>query len=416
MSENQTIEPLSPSNWAIKNEQREIKKLKKYKLSPEDKSLLNLKCIDFTSDNPDLLNFLRLKPCLIRDLNWEIREYKIWDNFEDSFYSELLKIASNWSYKDWNYVDYSFYSARTDAYDPLESCIYAFGDAIERFDINFIKKTFPINKDLKHFIERMVEQGFLKSRQWHHSNNEKKQLKFIKTKLEELLLSLPLQGDYFDTYSKNFSELTYKIHTNNNDALIKYINAKDEIAVTDLNSIPSKILNLDLVMQTVHTNIVKQKNKSFSFYQDRMLKFFFYTKKNEFWDLEKISEIFNLIKDHATIWAFEVQWDYFLKYTPHLKNFTAQCSKDYAFQDAYIDHFFNTSSNINGIPNEISDKYFDEEFWSIIHPKLMNSRNTKPLLDRSIKRGIITDILQVALLIKQATEHRDISCHQDDLN
>ena len=414
MSENQTIEPVSTSNWAIKNEQREIKKLKKYKLSPNDQSLLNLKYIDFTSDNPDLLNFLRLKPCLIRDLNWEIREYKIWDNFEDSFYSELLKIASNWSYKDWNYVDYSFYSARTDAYDPLESCIYAFGDAIERFDINFIKKTFPINKDLKHFIERMVEQGFLKSRQWHHSNNEKKQLKFIKTKLEELLLSLPLEGDYFDTYSKKFSELTYKIHTNNKDALIKYINAKDEIAVTDLKRMPSKILNLDLVMQTVHTNIVKQKNKSF--YQDRMLKFFFYTKKNEFWDLEKISEIFNLIKDHATIWAFKVQWDYFLKYTPHLKNFTAQCSKDYAFQDAYIDHFFNTSSNINGIPNEISDKYFDEEFWSIIHPKLMNSRNTKPLLDRSINRGIITDILQVALLIKQATEHRDISCHQDDLN
>ena len=414
MSENQTIEPLSPSNWAIKNEQREIKKLKKYKLSPKDKSLLNLKYIDFTSDNPDLLNFLRLKPCLIRDLNWEIREYKIWDNFEDSFYSELLKIASNWSYKDWNYVDYSFYSARTDAYDPLKQCIYAFGDAVERFDINFIKKTFPKNNDLKHFIERMVEQGFLISRQWNHSNNEKKQLRFIKTKLEELLLSLPLQGDYFDTYSKKFSELTYKIHINNKDALIKYINAKDEIAVTDLKRIPSKILNLDLVMQTVHTNIVKQKNKSF--YKDRMLKFFFYTKKNEFWDLEKISEIFNLIKDHATIWAYKVQWNYFLKYTPHLKNFTAQCSKDYAFQDAYIDHFFNTSSNIDGIPNEISDKYFDEEFWSIIHPKLMNSRNTKPLLDRSIKRGIITDILQVALLIKQATEHRDISCHQDDLH
>ena len=414
MSENQTIEPLSPSNWAIKNEQREIKKLKKYKLSPKDKSLLNLKYIDFTSDNSDLLNFLRLKPCLLRDLNWKIRKYKIWDNFEDSFYSELLKIASNWSYKDWNYVDYSFYSARTDAYDPLKQCIYAFGDAVERFDINFIKKTFPKNNDLKHFIERMVEQGFLISRQWNHSNNEKKQLRFIKTKLEELLLSLPLQGDYFDTYSKNFSELTYKIHTNNNDALIKYINAKDEIAVTDLNSIPSKILNLDLVMQTVHTNIIKQKNKSF--YKDRMLKFFFYTKKNELWDLEKISEIFNLIKDHATIWAYKVQWNYFLKYTPHLKNFTAQCSKDYAFQDAYIDHFFNTSSNIDGIPNEISDKYFDEEFWSIIHPKLMNSRNTKPLLDRSIKRGIITDILQVALLIKQATEHRDISCHQDDLN
>ena len=414
MSENQTIEPLSPSNWAIKNEQREIKKLKKYKLSPKDKSLLNLKYIDFTSDNSDLLNFLRLKPCLLRDLNWKIRKYKIWDNFEDSFYSELLKIASNWSYKDWNYVDYSFYSARTDAYDPLKQCIYAFGDAVERFDINFIKKTFPKNNDLKHFIERMVEQGFLISRQWNHSNNEKKQLRFIKTKLEELLLSLPLQGDYFDTYSKNFSELTYKIHTNNNDALIKYINAKDEIAVTDLNSIPSKILNLDLVMQTVHTNIIKQKNKSF--YKDRMLKFFFYTKKNELWDLEKISEIFNLIKDHATIWAFKVQWNYFLKYTPHLKNFTAQCSKDYAFQDAYIDHFFNTSSNIDGIPNEISDKYFDEEFWSIIHPKLMNSRNTKPLLDRSIKRGIITDILQVALLIKQATEHRDISCHQDDLH
>jgi len=414
MSENQTIEPLSPSNWAIKNEQREIKKLKKYKLSPKDKSLLNLKYIDFTSDNSDLLNFLRLKPCLLRDLNWKIRKYKIWDNFEDSFYSELLKIASNWSYKDWNYVDYSFYSARTDAYDPLKQCIYAFGDAVERFDINFIKKTFPKNNDLKHFIERMVEQGFLISRQWNHSNNEKKQLRFIKTKLEELLLSLPLQGDYFDTYSKIFSELTYKIHTNNNDALIKYINAKDEIAVTDLNSIPSKILNLDLVMQTVHTNIIKQKNKSF--YKDRMLKFFFYTKKNELWDLEKISEIFNLIKDHATIWAFKVQWNYFLKYTPHLKNFTAQCSKDYAFQDAYIDHFFNTSSNIDGIPNEISDKYFDEEFWSIIHPKLMNSRNTKLLLDRSIKRGIITDILQVALLIKQATEHRDISCHQDDLN
>ena len=103
MSKNKIIESLHPSNWSIRNEQREIKKLKKYKLSPEDQSLLNLKYIDFTSDNPDLLNFLRLKPCLIRDLNWEIREYKIWDNFEDSFYSELLKIASNWSYKDWNH-------------------------------------------------------------------------------------------------------------------------------------------------------------------------------------------------------------------------------------------------------------------------------------------------------------------------
>jgi hypothetical protein len=260
----------------------------------------------------------------------------------------------------------------------------------------------------------MVGQGFLKSRQWHHSNNEKKQLKFIKTKLEELLLSLPLEGDYFDSYSKNFSELTYKIHTNNKDALIKYINAKDEIAVTDLKRMPSKILNLDLVMQTVHTNIAKQKNKSF--YQDRMLKFFFYTKKNEFWDLEKIPEIFNLIKDHATIWSFNVQWDYFLKYTPHLKNFTAQCSKNFAFQNAYIDHFFNTSSNITNIPNEISDKYFDEKFWSIIHPKLINNSNTKELLDRSIKRGIITDILQLALSIKNATEHRDTKCHQDDLN
>lgn len=411
MSKNKIIESPYSSNWSTRNE---IIKLKKYKLSPEDQSLLNLKYIDFTSNNPDLLNFLRLKPCLMRDLNWEIREYKIWDNFEESFYSELLKIASNWSYKDWNYVDYSFYSTRTDAHDPLEQCIYAFGDAIERFDINFIKKTFPKDNDLKQFIERMVGQGFLKSRQWHHSNNEKKQLKFIKTKLEELLLSLPLEGDYFDSYSKNFSELTYKIHTNNKDALIKYINAKDEIAVTDLKRMPSKILNLDLVMQTVHTNIAKQKNKSF--YQDRMLKFFFYTKKNEFWDLEKIPEIFNLIKDHATIWSFNVQWDYFLKYTPHLKNFTAQCSKNFAFQNAYIDHFFNTSSNITNIPNEISDKYFDEKFWSIIHPKLMNNSNTKELLDRSIKRGIITDILQLALSIKNATEHRDTKCHQDDLN
>ena len=411
MSKNKIIESPYSSNWSTRNE---IIKLKKYKLSPEDQSLLNLKYIDFTSNNPDLLNFLRLKPCLMRDLNWEIREYKIWDNFEESFYSELLKIASNWSYKDWNYVDYSFYSTRTDAHDPLEQCIYAFGDAIERFDINFIKKTFPKDNDLKQFIERMVGQGFLKSRQWHHSNNEKKQLKFIKTKLEELLLSLPLEGDYFDSYSKNFSELTYKIHTNNKDALIKYINAKDEIAVTDLKRMPSKILNLDLVMQTVHTNIAKQKNKSF--YQDRMLKFFFDTKKNEFWDLEKIPEIFNLIKDHATIWSFNVQWDYFLKYTPHLKNFTAQCSKNFAFQNAYIDHFFNTSSNITNIPNEISDQYFDEKFWSIIHPKLMNNSNTKELLDRSIKRGIITDILQLALSIKNATEHRDIKCHQDDLN
>jgi len=411
MSKNKIIESPYSSNWSTRNE---IIKLKKYKLSPEDQSLLNLKYIDFTSNNPDLLNFLRLKPCLMRDLNWEIREYKIWDNFEESFYSELLKIASNWSYKDWNYVDYSFYSTRTDAHDPLEQCIYAFGDAIERFDINFIKKTFPKDNDLKQFIERMVGQGFLKSRQWHHSNNERKQLKFIKTQLEELLLSLPLEGDYFDSYSKNFSELTYKIHINNKDALIKYINAKDEIAVTDLKRMPSKILNLDLVMQTVHTNIAKQKNKSF--YQDRMLKFFFDTKKNEFWDLEKIPEIFNLIKDHATIWRFNVQWDYFLKYTPHLKNFTAQCSKNFAFQNAYIDHFFNTSSNITNIPNEISDKYFDEKFWSIIHPKLMNNNNTKELLDRSIKRGIITDILQLALSIKNATEHRDIKCHQDDLN
>ena len=92
-------------NQAIKNKQTTIKKLKKYKLSPEDQSLLNLKYIDFTSDNPDLFNFLRHKPCMSWNLKWEIRNYKIWDNFEDSFFSELLKIASNWSYKDSNCVD-----------------------------------------------------------------------------------------------------------------------------------------------------------------------------------------------------------------------------------------------------------------------------------------------------------------------
>ena len=31
--------------------------LKKYKLSPEDQNILNLKYIDFTSDNPDLIDF-----------------------------------------------------------------------------------------------------------------------------------------------------------------------------------------------------------------------------------------------------------------------------------------------------------------------------------------------------------------------
>ena len=50
----------------------------------------------------------------------------------------------------------------------------------------------------------MIEQEFLISKQWHSSTNEKKQQKFIKTVLEDLLLSLPLESAYFDTYSKNF--------------------------------------------------------------------------------------------------------------------------------------------------------------------------------------------------------------------
>ena len=56
----------------------------------------------------------------------------------------------------------------------------------------------------------MIQQEYLKSKQWHYSNKARNQHKIIKTKLEELLLSLPLEEDYFDTYTKNFSKLTNK--------------------------------------------------------------------------------------------------------------------------------------------------------------------------------------------------------------
>ena len=113
--------------------------LKKYKLSPEDQNILNLKYIDFTSDNPDLIDFLRLKPCLSWNLKYNIRNGKIWNNFQDSFYSELLNIATDWDCKDKR--DYSFY-ADGDLDDPLEH-IFMLLICVKRFDINFLKKTFP---------------------------------------------------------------------------------------------------------------------------------------------------------------------------------------------------------------------------------------------------------------------------------
>ena len=374
--------------------------LKKYKLSPEDQNILNLKYIDFTSDNPDLIDFLRLKPCLSWNLKYNIRNGKIWNNFQDSFYSELLNIATDWDCKDKR--DYSFYADRKDLDDPLDTYIYAFDNAVKRFDINFLKKTFPNTNTIKRFIDRMIEQGYLKSKQWSFSGRHKKQERCIKTILEELLLSLPLESDYFETYSKNFSELTYKIHLNKKDALIKYINTVDEIAVKDLKRIPSKVINSDEVMRTLYSNIIKQKNKPH--YQDRMLKFFLYTKKNKFWDAPKIPEIFSLIQNHSAYWGYSVNWNYFLKYTPHLKVFSSNSSKDHVFQAAYINHFINTSGRIVNLPIEVFDKYFDEEFWSIIHPKLMTNKHANALLDRSIKRGIIPDILQLALSIKKARE------------
>ena len=48
----------------------------------------------------------------------------------------------------------------------------------------------------------MIHQEYLKSKQWHYSNKARNQHKIIKTKLEELILSLPLNEDYFDTYAK----------------------------------------------------------------------------------------------------------------------------------------------------------------------------------------------------------------------
>lgn len=400
MSKRQTVHKLA--HPAYPTEIERIKKLKKYKLSPDDQNILNLKYIDFTTDNPNLLNFLRLKPCIGWSLRYEIRETKIWNNFQDSFYSELLKIATNWSYKDQK--DYSFYDDR-DVYDPLESYLDAFNDAVERFDINFYRKTFPKNRNLKRFINRMIHQEYLKSKQWHYSNKARNQHKIIKTKLEELILSLPLNEDYFDTYAKNFSKLTNRIHLNNYDALIKYIKEKDEIAVMDLKRIPSKILNLDVVMQTLYSNIAKQKINYPYYYKDRMLKLFLYTKKNKFWDLQKISEIFSLIHAHLSLWWRPTPWKDFLKYTPHLKVFSADSCKGHAFQAAYINHFINSSQgSIVNIPNDVFDKYFDEEFWSIMHPKLMTNKHANALLDRSIKRGIIPDILQLALSIKKARE------------
>ena len=69
---------------------------------------------------------------------------------------------------------------------------------MKRFDINFLKKTFPENTNtFKRFIDRMIEQGYLKSKQWSFSGRHKKQERCIKTILEELLLSLPLEVRLF---------------------------------------------------------------------------------------------------------------------------------------------------------------------------------------------------------------------------
>lgn len=388
---------------------KKIAKLEKYLLSVSDQSILsneyidfNDKYVDFTSENKDLLRFLRFKPCLQGDIKYTIREFNIWSVFQDNFCGELLKIATNWNNKDIR--DYNFYNQHTDyqapdisAYtqnDPLESYIYALGDAVTRFDVNFIKKTFQDEDALKHFIDRMIEQEFLISKQWHSSANEKKQQKFIKTVLEDLLLSLPLESAYFDTYSKNFSNLTYKIHINNKDALIKHINFK-EISVKDLKRMPLKIINLKTVMNNIYSNIIKQKNKKL--YKDRMLSFFLLTKKNKFWDVETIKPIFNLIKIHKASFH-DRKWKSFLKYTPHLKDLSPKNSSDTKFQKAYMKHFVWTLACISDLPNEIFNKYFNEDFWSMINPKAMSSADAGRLLDSTISRGSNIDILQLALL------------------
>ena len=74
----------------------------------------------------------------------------------------------------------------------------------------------------------MIHQEYLKSKQWHYSNKARNQHKIIKTKLEELILSLPLNEDYFDTHAK-ISKIIKQNYLNNYDALIKYIKEKDEI-------------------------------------------------------------------------------------------------------------------------------------------------------------------------------------------
>jgi len=388
---------------------KKIAKLEKYLLSVSDQSVLsnkyidfNDKYIDFTSENKDLLRFLRFKPCLPWDIQYTIREFNIWSVFQDNFCGELLKIATNWNNKDER--DYRFYNQHTEyrahdprvyaIHDPLESYIYALGDAVTRFDVNFIKKTFQDEDALKHFIDRMIEQEFLMSKQWHSSINEKKQQKFIKAALEDLLLSLPLENAYFDTYSKNFSNLTYKIHINNKDALIKHINLK-EVSVKDLKRMPLKIINLKTVMNNIYSNIIKQKNKKL--YKDRMLSFFLLTKKNKFWDQEKIKPIFNLIKIHKASFH-DRKWKSFLKYTPHLKDLSPKNSSDTKFQKTYIKHFVWTLACISDLPNEIFNKYFNEDFWSMINPKAMSSVHARRLLDSAICRGSNIDILQLALL------------------
>ena len=64
----------------------------------------------------------------------------------------------------------------------------------------------------------------------------------------------------------------------------------------DLKRIPSKILNLDEVMQTLYSNIAKQKNNSHYHYQDRMRKLFLYTKKINFGIYKKSQKYFHLFK------------------------------------------------------------------------------------------------------------------------
>ena len=107
-----------------------------------------------------------------------------------------------------------------------------------------------------------------------------------------------------------------------------------------------------------------------------MLSFFLLTKKNKFWDVETIKPIFNLIKNYKA--SHDRKWKSFLKYTPHLKDLSPKNSSDTKFQKAYMKYFVWTLACISDLPNEIFNKYFNEDFWSMINPKAMFSAGYMP--------------------------------------